>query len=70
MRIIQEGYIMNRKGSGLVYLLITALILALIAMFMFQSMKPAQTNPSGGNNAVQQAQEAVEQINDRLNQYE
>ena len=61
---------MNTKGSGIVYLLITVLILALVAVFMLQSMKPAQTNPSGGNNAVQQAQEAVDQINDRLNKYE
>ena len=61
---------MNTKGSGIVYLLITALILVLVAVFMLQSMKPAQPNPSGGNNAVQQAQEAVDQINDRLNKYE
>ena len=61
---------MNTKGSGIVYLLLTVLILALVAVFMLKSMKPAQTNPSSGNNAVQQAQEAVDQMNDRLNQYE
>ena len=61
---------MNTKGSGIVYLLITALILTLVAVFMLQSMKQAKTNPSGGNNDVQQAQEAVDQMNDRLNQYE
>ena len=60
---------MKTKGSGIVYLLVTALILALIAVFMLQSMKPAQTNQSGGNNAVQQAQEAVDAANGRLEQY-
>ena len=61
---------MNTKGSGLVYLLITVLLLALVAVLMLQTMKPAQTNPTGGNNAVQQAQNAVDQINSRMNQYE
>ena len=60
---------MNTKGSGIVYLLITVLILALVAVFMLQSMKPAQTNSSGGNNAVQKAQEAVDAANGRLEQY-
>ena len=61
---------MNTKGFGLVYLLITVLILALVAVLMFQTMKPVQTSPTGGNNAVQQAQDAVDQINSRINQYE
>ena len=41
----------------------------LVAVFMLQSMKPAQTNSSGGNNAVQKAQEAVDAANGRLEQY-
>ena len=63
---------MDNKGSGIVYLLITVLIAALIALFMLNTMKPKQSdsNQINGNNVVQQAQETVDQINDRLNQYE
>ena len=61
---------MNTKGSVIIYLLVNVLILALLAVFLMQSNAPSVSDSSApANNAVQQAQEAVDATNERLEQY-
>ena len=61
---------MNTKGSGIVYLFVTVLILALLAVFLMRSITPSSSYSSApASNPVQQAQEAVDATNERLEQY-
>ena len=61
---------MNTKGTGIVYLLVTVLILALLAVFLMRSITPSSSNSSApASNPVQQSQEAVDATNERLEQY-
>ena len=61
----------NSKGIGLVYLLVTVLILALLAVLMLKQFKPSQNSVSepSTSDPVQQAQNVVDAANERIEQY-
>ena len=56
----------DRSGSALITLLITALILALLALFLVKQMKPSSSPSSPENTAVEEAQQAVDALNEKV----
>ena len=60
----------DRKGLGLLSVLLTVLILALLAGFLLNALRPSENNQSSNRDTIQQAQDVVDQANNRVNQYE
>lgn len=53
------------RGTGLVLILIAALIIAYLAVTQIKSLRSYNTSESQGTDLVQQAQDAVDAINNR-----
>lgn len=65
---------MRRSGLGLTLLLVVAMLVAWLFMTQTQNLSggaPDSTDTSSEqNNVVQEAQDAVDDINSRMNEYE
>ena len=72
---MQRGETMNNRGKGssltLIFILIVALLNALLAVKQFSSLNTSDTaQPEAQQEPVQQAQDAVNALNERMGQYD